>query len=119
MKNNVSRSIDQTYNPLGITQLGGCLLPNANCSINMMKKMHKKGCGKKQRAGFPPFAAILAGATAVHKGLQKFKPFSKLKNALENNVKNKDSIIYKIPHTVASVASDFGYGKKKKRRSKK
>ena len=83
-------------------------------------KRHKKRKSKEQKGGFA-LAPIIAGAAAVHAGLEKLKPFSKLNKALEDHVPDskKNNLLYKIAHTITGLGKSVGYGKKKKRRTKK
>ena len=85
-------------------------------------KRHKKRKSTKQSGGFA-IAPILAGAAAIHAGLEKVKPFSRLNKALEDNVPDskKNNLLYKIAHAITGAGKSIGYGekKKKKRRTKK
>lgn len=81
--------------------------------------------GGAQAGGFA-IAPIIAGAMAAHAGLEKYKPFSRLNQALEDNVSNKDNIFYKIAHGITGVGKSLGYGppppppkKRRKRKGKK
>jgi hypothetical protein len=80
-------------------------------------KRHKKRKSTKQKGGFA-LAPILAGAAAVHAGLEKVKPFSRLNKALEDHVPDskKGNLLYKIAHTITGLGKSIGYGQKKKKR---
>ena len=83
-------------------------------------RRHKKRKSTKQAGGFA-IAPIIAGAAAIHAGLEKYKPFSKLNKALEDNVPDskKNNLLYKIAHTITGAGKSVGYGKKKKKRTTK
>jgi len=83
-------------------------------------KKQRKRKSKGQSGGFA-IGPILAGAAAVHAGLEKVKPFSRLNKALEDHVPDskKNNLLYKIAHTITGLGKSVGYGKKKKRRTKK
>ena len=77
--------------PLG--QFGGC------------SSMYGTG---PQAGGFAWIPAI----AAAYAGLKTVQPFSKAKQALEDNVgeKGKASMGYKISHKIASIGSSLGFG---------
>jgi len=83
-------------------------------------RKHKKRKNTKQAGGFA-IAPIVAGAAAIHAGLEKYRPFSKLNKALEDNVPDskKNNLLYKIAHAITGAGKSIGYGKKKKKRTTK
>jgi hypothetical protein len=64
------------------------------------------GGSMKQEGGF----AFLPAIAAAYAGLKAVQPFSKAKRALEENVDNKNSNWYKIPHKIASIGTSLGFG---------
>jgi hypothetical protein len=83
-------------------------------------RKHKKTTIHDAQAGGFAIAPILAAGAAIHAGLSKFQPFSKVKKALEENVgdKGKQTAIYKVGHKIASIGNSVGYGAKKKKKKK-
>ena len=61
-----------------------------------------------QAGGF----AFIPAIAAAYAGLKTVQPFSKAKQALEDNVgeKDKNHMAYKIAHKVSSIGSSLGFG---------
>ena len=71
-----------------------------------------------QSGGFA-IAPVIAAVTAVHHGLQKWKPFTKLGGVLESVVpeRYKNTKAYKVAHSIIDVAKKTGgYGNEHKKR---
>ncbi len=77
-------------------------------------KKHKKHHKKKSQSGDLALTPIIAANAA----LRSVKPLSRLNNALEEHVKNKNNIFYKIAHGITGVGKSIGYGKKHHKRKK-
>ncbi len=71
-------------------------------------KKHKKNHKMKSQSGRFAIAPILA-ADAL---LKKLQSINRLKKVLEQNVKNKSNPLYKVAHSISSVGTSLGYGKK-------
>jgi hypothetical protein len=101
-------------------QMPGLVTGTAPSQAGGGGKRHKKRKSNKKTGGFA-LAPIIAGASAVHVGLEKLKPFSRLNKALEDHVPDskKNNLLYKIAHTITGLGKSVGYGKKKKKRTTK
>ena len=76
--------------------------------------LHKTLVLSKQAGGNP--IAIISAIDALRR---KIKPFTRLQKVLEDNVKNKNSTVYKVAHKVTDVGKSAGYGKAKKKKQRK
>ena len=122
----MSRIVDASKTPhrksvrthfVNMPQMPGLVAGTAPSQAGGGAKRQRKRKPNKQIGGFA-LAPIIAGVSAVHAGLEKYKPFTKLTKALEDNVPDskKNNLLYKIAHTITNAGKSIGYGKKKKRR---
>jgi hypothetical protein len=74
--------------------------------------LHKTPVLSKQAGGNP--IAIISAIDALGR---KIKPFTRLQKVLEDNVKNKNSTVYKVAHKVSEVGKSAGYGGKAKKKT--